>query len=411
MAFNFFNDYLFYNSGNMVPRRYHLWSAASLIAAAAGRRFYIDHGYFQVHCMLLATLVGRQGLRKSTAKDLAKELFIDAFPDYPIGPSVQSREDLVKRLAGDDWLRMYKDEHGNSIEWKPLMFFVNELKNFLSINPALMIDTLTDLYGQKFYDASTIKHGLQTIINPCINILACETPRWIIDKFKLNIITGGFSRRMLLIYETTRPERVTFPKVPEHGLVARERCKQHLQKISTMAGEFHWDKEGRLFFDKWFKGLQVPDDEILEGYYENKDILAQKLTMIMCLAEENPQLILTKDKLSLGIAFLESIEDNLPKLTVAAGRSEVAVPQQRILEVLLNRDGMMPEKMLYRETQKDFKNPMEQISAIRFMIDNEQIVKQSLTIDKVQRVWLLLPERWKTFQKNGDIETKEKNGP
>lgn len=405
---NFFTDYLHYTSGNMVPRRYHMWSAASLIAAAAGIRFFVEYEYFRVDPALWICLVGRQGLRKTTAKDLAKDLFTEALPDYPIGSSTESREAFVKRLSSDDWLRVFRDEKDVSVEWKPVMLFINELKNFLSVNPALMIETLTDLYGQKKYDASTIRHGLQMVTNPCVNILSCETPRWIIDKLKLNIISGGFSRRMFFVYEVVRPERITFPKIPPGGREARERCKQHLIKLTNLSGPFTWTSEGRDFFDKWYKSLSVPNDEVLEGFYENKDILAVKLTMINCLADWEPKLVLTKEKLQIGIAFVESIEDNLPKLTVAAGRSEVAVPQLRVLDVLTSHGGLLPEKVLHREIQKDFKNPTELWSAMRFMIDNEIIIRQSLTIppDKVQRVWLLLPETWKAWQKNGEVEIK-----
>lgn len=411
MEGNFLSDYLHYTSGNMVPRRFHMWSAASILTAAMGRRFYVEYEYFRVTPEIWVVLIGRQGLRKSTAKDLAKDLFVDALPDYPRGSSVESREAFVKRLSGDDWLRMYKDENDATVEWKPVMLFINELKNFLSVNPGLMIETLTDLYGQKSYDASTIKHGLQVIINPCINILACETPRWIIDKLKLNIISGGFSRRTFLVYETQRPQRITFPKLPDGGLTARERCMLHLQKVTTMAGPFKWTDEGRAFLDKWYRGLHTPDDEVMEGWYENKDILAVKLTMMICLADWEPQLLLTKEKLEQGIAFLESIEDNLPKLTVAAGRSETAIPQQRVLEVLENYTGLLPEKALLREIQKDFKNPTELWSAMRFMIDNDIIIKQSLTVppDKIARSWILLPETWRAWQKNGEAQRKEKD--
>ena len=410
MEGNFYTDYLHYSSGNMCPQRFHLWSATSILAATAGRRFYFDHEYFRVFPMNFICLVGRQGLRKSTGKDLAKDLFTETFPDYPLSPSTQSREDFVKRLASDDFQRVFRDENGASVEWRPVMCFVNELKNFLSVNPGLFIDTLTDLYDRPFYDASTIKHGLQTIINPCINILACETPRWIIDKLKMNIISGGFSRRVLFIYVTDRPHRVTFPKIPVGGIEARNRCKDHLLRVSNLAGKFSFAPDAKLFFDHWYKNLSTPDDELMEGYYENKDILVIKLAMCLCLADYNPKFVFTIEKLQIAIAMLEANETNLPKLTVAAGRSEVALPQQRVMEYLTNRGGLMPEKVLMKETSKEFRNPMEQISCLRAMYDNDSLVKQSLIIppDKIQRVWILLPETWATWNRNGEVERKEK---
>ncbi len=370
---DFISQYLKYNSGNMSPQRYHMWSALSILAMTMSRKVYVDHEYYQIHPTMYICLVGRQGIRKSTAKDLAKQMFLEVFPDYPLGANVQSREDIVKQLAKDESSRSFTDEHGNQIEIKPVAFFINELKNFLSINPSGMIEFLTDIYDTKFFAASTIKHGLQPIINPCINILACETPKWIVEKMKLNIIAGGFSRRMIYVYETEAPERVTFPVKTKEAKEAEEWCKAHLQKISTLAGPFKWEPDARTFFDKWFRSLPRMEDEILEGFYEAKDGLALKVSMMVAIAQPEPRLLLTKDILQIGISILESIEDNLPKLTIAAGRNELAVPQQRILEVLKQKGRMTMSD--WRELANKEMNEMEFLSSKRFFTETRQIVE------------------------------------
>lgn len=410
---NFVEQYLIYNQGNMVPKRYHAWSALSILAMTMGRKVFVDHSYFQVYTMLYSCLVGRQGLRKSSAKDCACDMLKSVFPGYPLGASVTSREKIVERLSGDkSTVLTFTDHDGILVPYKPMAFFINELKNFLSINPGAMIEFLTDIYDRKFFDADTIKHGAQPIINPCINILACETPKWLIEKLKLNVVTGGFSRRMLYIYETAKPKRITFPHKNEESLRAEAWCKQHLQKIDALVGPFSWkDQVARDFFDNWFTNLKTPDDEILEGFYEAKDILALKVTMLLCVADEQPELILTKEKLEMGIAFLEQLEDNLPKLTVAAGRNELAVPQQAMLDILEEKGGMMAEKEWHKLAGKNM-SEFEYANAKKFFKDTDQLYEINMPIKnelnmKVDRRMMLTAAKYRDLIKSGDIGVKQ----
>lgn len=360
----------------MSPERYHRWCALAILGMAVGKRIYVEQGYFQVTPQLYITLVGRQGLRKSTAMTLAKSMFLECYPGFPIGASVMSREKIVEKMASEDCLRTYQNENGDLIEWRPLGFFVNELKNFMSINPGGMVEFLTDVYDSKFFSSETIKHGLKPIIHPFISILACETPNWIIEKLKLNIIAGGFSRRMLYVYVTERPDRITFPVLTEEAKAAEVWCKEHLKKVSSLSGKFEWEPEAKVFFDHWFRGLPEQTDEILAGYYEAKDVLAQKIAMLLVAAkawdgDKPPKLIFTKEIMQTAIATLEENEDNLPKLTIAAGRNELAVPQQAMLDLLAQCGGKVDEEAWLRRMGKDF-NMTEYNNMMIFFLRTKQ---------------------------------------
>lgn len=371
---DFISQYRVYSSGNMSPERYHRWCALAILSMAVGRRLYVDHGYYKISPVLYITLVGRQGIRKTTAMSLARGMFLEVFPDYPVGASVMSREKIVEKMASEDCLREYTDEYGNQIEYRPIAFFINELKNFMSINPAGMVEFLTDVYDVKFFSSETIKHGLKPILHPFLTILACETPNWIIEKLKHNVIAGGFSRRMLYIYVTERPERITFPVVTEEALRAEAWCKEHLKKVERLSGGFTWTAEAREYFDVWFRGLPEQSDEILAGYYEAKDVLVQKIAMLLAAAEEHPKAILTKNLITVAIATLEEIEDNLPKLTIAAGRNELAIPQQMMMELLERNGGWVYEQIWFREGGKHFAEP-EYEQAMKFFNKTGQVVR------------------------------------
>lgn len=372
MPFNYLREYIAFNVGNECPRNYHLWAALVSLASAVHKRVHIHWGYFNVYPNLFACLVGKQGSRKSTAKDIAADLFTEALPTYPIGASVQSREDIIKYMCSDECLYGFKNEQDALVEVRPIVFFINELKNFLSVDPGKMIAFLTDIYDSKRFKSGTIKRGLEDLHNPCVNILACETPRWIVDNLKANVISGGFARRMIYIYEIERGPRISFPQRPEEATSMWSKMKDHLKKVSETSGLFSWSSDAIPYWDKWYQGLKLPDDEIMAGYYESKHIQVLKVAMLLALAEDDIRLVVTVPLLEQAIAMLDILELNMPKLSVAAGRNELAVPMQTVLELLTKNDGWLPEKVLKRLIEKDL-NPMEQISVIRHLTETEQV--------------------------------------
>ncbi len=389
----------------MVPMRYNMWAGLFVLAATMGRRIYIDHEHYQIRPSFYVTFVGRQAMRKSTAKDAAKDLFTESFPDYPVGASVMSREQIVTRMSKDEAMRTYMDENGELIEWRPMVFFINELKNFMSINPATMVEFLTDIYDTKFFNSDTIKHGLQPIINPCINILACETPKWVVEKLKLNIIAGGFSRRMLFIYEVKRPGKVTFPQKTKQAHLSEAWCKTHLQKIVKIAGKFNWTMESKDYLDAWFQGLPQIQDEIIEGFYESKDVLVSKVAMLLAMAQPEPELLITKELLISAISFIESIEDNLPKLTVAVGRNELAVPQQKLLQMLEDCNGWIPEKEFHRVASQDL-SEFEYASMKRFLKDTDQLFEVFFDFKGIKQMIVTNADKYNALKKSGGIVDK-----
>jgi hypothetical protein len=389
----------------MLPRRYLLWTALSITNMAMHRRVHIDQEHFKILPEMFICLVGRQGLRKTTAMEKGRDMFLEVFPDYPVGASVMSREQIVSRLSSDDALKTFDGEDSKPVGYTPLAFFVNELKNFLSINPATMISFLTDIYGARRFASDTIKHGLQPIDNPCLNILACETPAWIIDKLKLDIITGGFSRRMIYVYETNRPKRIAFPPKTPEAYAAEEWCKKHLLKISTLTGGFKWSPEAKVYWKKWFEeDLPHPTDEVLEGFYEAKDVLAAKVSMAVALSKPEPKLILDLDDVQSGIALLEANEDNLPKLTAAAGKNPNAVIQQKLFEAMINQGGSMSEKEFRKRAGQDMRDH-EYAPFRKFLLETEQIKLVYDSTGKNAKIYL--PEAYDKACETGEIKDKE----
>ena len=398
---DFISTYLDYNVGNECPKPFHVWSALVTLAATIHKQVWLDHSYSYIYPNIYVGLIGKQGDRKSSAKNIARTLFTRTFPDYHIGASVQSMQDIIINMSKEDTAIFFRpSENETAIEVRPLFLFINELKNFLSINPTAMIDFLTDIYDETNFRSSTVKRGLEDIPNPCINILACETPEWIIGKLKMNIISGGFARRMIYVYETDPVKLIAFPHCPENHRYLYDSLQSHLLKLSTIKGQFTWTDECKKVYEDWYLGLTFPTDSILLGYYRSKHIQALKLTMLLALAEPEPKLVIRSELFLRAVAFLDAIEVNLPKLSVASGRNDLAIPIQTILEILERCNGAVPTTQLKRRLDHDM-TPMEQSMVLKHLHDTEQIFGGEFTDQKtgVRRHLTMLRSKYDELQK------------
>jgi len=94
--------------------------------------------------------------------------------------------------------------------------------------------------------------------------------------------------------------------------------------------------------------------------------------MAVAASYPEPRLLLTVPHLEESLAMLDTIEVNMPKLSVAAGRNPLAVPQQKLLEAVEANGGKMERRELMRRMGNEM-NPMELMSVIRFLQDSGQL--------------------------------------
>lgn len=348
MSNGFLDDYLLYNSNNEAPRSYHLWSAFAVLASAASRRIWIHQGYFLVYPNLYICLVGKQGARKTTAKDQAYDMLREALKDeLPVSAESMSKEAITQFMAADPQIRKYNCPKTNeALEYRPFTIFCTELKNFLSINPVVMLDFLTTIYDRNYYDVITKNKGTDTIMRPSVTFLACETPEWITERLKQQVISGGFSRRVVFVYELKRERKIAFPSVSVEMAQAYARCVAHLKKLWSLVGEFTWEPDAKVFYEKWYNSLEIPSNPLMAGFYESKHVQALKVAMLLAVCKSDMRLILTRDILVEAISYLNMIEPNMAKLADGYGGNKLAAPGVRAVEIIEAFGGEMKRSEL-----------------------------------------------------------------
>ncbi len=419
-TYDLVQEYLIFNSGQECPRNFHLGGIFICIAAAVHKRVHllltdnIEEGSFvKTYPNLYIGLIGPQGGRKSTGKDHALLLFTEVFPDYPIMSDTQSVEDIIRYMNRDENKFATPDPNGGVKNVRPIVGFINELKMFLSIDIYKSVSFLTDCYSKNRFKSGTIKRGLEDLENPCLNFLACEVPEWITDKMRANIISGGWARRFLPIYEMEEGDPIPVPKRPKGFVEMWGQMKKHLHEISLVHGVFTIDSDALAFYIAWYNQNfhKKYDSPILKGFSRSKHDQVFKIAMILALAKQPIELRITLDNFRIALAFVDSLEPNMRKLYGASGRNEFGPAMQYAFDILDKEGGWMSEKSFRHMMGRDLK-PRE-ISEVMNYLEKEtgQIyIQEVLFANNVKRIMVMTADKYDRKDKERKEQALKRSG-
>lgn len=401
----FLQDYREFTKGNEAHPTYHMFSALVALSSIVSRKVWIDLGYFNIYPNLYVVLVGPPGNRKTTAMSVCKRLLRalnegqNTNPTIPFSAECQTKESLVKELAGYQRAAKWTDpqtKEDETLIYSPITVCVTELSQFLGAASAHMVDFLTTVYDQDYYDVKTKNKGIETIIGPYLTLLACTTPAWITARLRDDVISGGFSRRALFVFETDKAPRQAFPEITEEMEGAWSRVVDYSKNLQHVKGKFEWAADAHAWYQNWYENLKVPPTETLAGYYDSKHIQLIKIAMLIALADR-PELVLQIEHLKFALELLELMEKNLDRVFSGMGRNELNGVAQKIMELLNMAPGkQLPEKFIRRELFKDAA-PDEIVKVLMHLEGTDRIVrmKETLSPDEVksgkqQRVFIKL---------------------
>lgn len=395
---NFLADYLTFNSGNEAHEHWHMWAAVSALASCVSRKVWVEMGYFRYYPQLYIVLLGAPGTAKSTAKDIARDLVRDV-GGVPFSAECQSKENLVKQLSENERAFLYNPNKPPYI-YTPLNIFVNELSQFIGIDPIKMIDFLTAVWNQNWYDMRTQRHGQQLITGPFLNVLACTTPSWVTTYLKSDVITGGFSRRAIFVLEWEETKRIAIPNITPEMRAARERCVQRGQQLRDAYGEFSWDADALSYYTHWYNTRTISKDPNIAFFDKTKYELIIKVAMLLQLAKGD-SLRITLEAFQTAMAMIDKVLDKLPQVFTGIGRNELAAIATQ-LEGLIRRSGApMLQKTVVRELYANAQtNEIYQI--IAHLIEVGRLVRfeavSNVSGTEVRKTYLATPEQYEDLE-------------
>lgn len=323
------------------PSDLHFWVGVSTIAGALRRRVWIENFSFQWTPNFYIILVGPPGVvKKSTSISLGYSL-LRQVPGIHFGPSSLTWQAMVKALSEAQEMVHFGDE--TYLPMACISCAVSELGTFLAPSDDKFISVFTDLWDAKkdFFEHSTLTSGSLGVENPWVNIISATTPSWLKQNFPESMVGGGFTSRVLFIYNDKKKQLIPYP-----GLVRRPQEHQELEKalvhdltqIASMVGEYKLTEEAVKWGYKWYQQMNDERPEHLEsdrfdGYLDRKQGHLHKLAMILAAAQRD-DLYIDKPELEAADWMLHRTEQGMVKVFESIGMSEASRQVDEMLAFL-----------------------------------------------------------------------------
>lgn len=334
---NFFKLYYDYTRSTEPPANYHAWCGISAISALLGKKCFIPQGKFTTFPNTYVVLVGAPAMRKSTAMNVAKRL-VRATGKVPLSPESATRESLIDDMARS---RVEWNLNGKDISYWQSSAFVTELEQFIGgkhINDA-MVKFLTAIWDEPFFKERTRKGGEVIIHNPYFTMLACCTTSWMNEKLQADVISDGFTRRTIFVFENEINCLNPWPEDSPEELALLEPLTKEALRIFSLGGQFHLTPQARSIYDKMYlnqRKMAENHSRQLEHYFSSRHILIQKISMCLSASIRSDKII-DSNIINVADAFLRETEKSLDRLFAGVGRNELAPIAAKVTDLISER--------------------------------------------------------------------------
>jgi hypothetical protein len=180
-------------------------------------------------------------------------------------------------------------------------------------------------------------------------MLACMTPEIVKGFLKMNILTGGFSRRTVFVY-ANRGNLIPKPSLTPEQVRAQEYCVKWGEAIQHRSGEFVMSDAADKWYVDWYMNLHTKITEIAKpttmGYYTTKHELLFKSAMLIALSEDPERLIIDVGHFELAERFFRPVEEKLERVFEGSGINPNASSAIQICRMLEAMDRPLNKKHL-----------------------------------------------------------------
>lgn len=386
---DFLSSYLQYASNTEVPATYHRWCAIAGLGAFLGRRYYFNHGHFDIHPNIYCMLVGVSGTRKSTAIKLIKKLLTEA--NYTtFAAEKTTKEKFILDLSGEEDDTSFgarpkvkaedfldKNLWGDEEATKPdaeIFIAADEFNDFFGNGNVEFISLLGTLWDYHGVYRNRIKNGKSVSINnPTVSILGGNTPTNLAFAFPPEIIGQGFFSRLLFIYGEPNGRRITFPKPPDPAFT-KYLLGRLLHIRSTTYGNARLSTAAEKLLEKIYSKSIGVNDVRFESYTTRRFSHLLKLCLITSASRGAREI--TDFDVVYANTILTHAEHYMPKALGEFGKAKHSDVSHKIVTLIESHLGVVPFKEIWKHVSSD----LEKMSDLATLLQN------LVAADKIQSI-------------------------
>ncbi len=331
-----------------VPEIFAVWGGIVAVSAALGRRCHIAQGHFTVFPNLYVVLVaGSAKCRKSTMINVIEDFVVGLDPPTNVMSQKCTPEALIGALSGyvaEDQTTIIKSATGIAV--------VDELSTLIDRNAfgSGLIAILTKLYDCKDFTYRTKSRGLETVHEPCLSLFGGSTLHWIKEAIPIASIGGGFTARMIFVYQDKKEKYVAWPVRSEDAVEMEENIMHDLNEVQKLEGEFGvTDAAIKLYSDEYETFAKTHgffDDPNMDGYAGRRHAMVNKLAMCFSASSKDTREITELD-MARAINALCHAEQSMQKVLNAINSSQAGDVSEQLV-VLMSRKKRMRRRDVVR---------------------------------------------------------------
>lgn len=407
--------YVKYTQGQESPEAFHKWTAVAVIAGALRRNVWVNKGYYVLYPNLYTVLVAPTGrCRKSTASKIGVEI-LQKVDGMRILHEKTTPEGLIAYLGGAEQYKLNvgpNSKNGNKEaavkDAKTITMSVKQNSNVFIWAPELSVflgsqnynaglpEMLTSLYeGQDSWEYTTRTKGQIHLYNVNVNLFGASTPEWLGKALGVDMHGGGFTGRIIPVYQRDSDKRIAWPVVSREQEMVKISLARDLHRISSLQGEFKVDAKTRDYYEKWYKtnDNKIGDSEF-SGYYERKPDHVLKVAMILSVSRDD-SMVIDINMIDEALEMLEDLEPSMPEAFAFVGSTNEAKISRKIVDAIRESGGTITHKSLYAKighltrNTKEFSENMKSLQEagkIEAVRDEKATIKYTINASPVVRL-------------------------
>jgi len=326
--------YLEYTQEQESPSMFHLWVGLSVITSALERKVYMDRGYYTLYPNLYIVLVGASArTRRTTAINIGYSIFKDALPNVCTISQKITPEALISVLVDKNKTGMA----GGTIVSSELSVFLGT-----SVKDDALIQLLTKLYDcEDIFDYHTIIRGREVCRNVYMNLIGSTTPEWIKGSLPSHAIGGGFTSRVIFVYQYEPEKLVPFPQLTNNQRKQRQMLIADLKLINKLKGKYELNEDAKKWYETWYVNIfsksMNKSESALNGYYGRKHDTLLKVAMCVA-ASHNDELIVNDSDLEVALKAMDENEKYLPEVLKSVMATQVGEDKGKVYRTIARRE-------------------------------------------------------------------------
>jgi len=316
------SKYLRYASITEAPKKFHFWTAVSVLSGTVRNHIWFDQIRFKWTPSFYIILVAKPGIaQKSTTVDIGYRL-LGQVPGIHIGPDSITWQRLVSLFSE---LQESQEFNGELKMTSQLSIGSSELGVMLDVQDNSMLALLVTLWdGRERFEKQTKMNGNEIIENPWLSMIACTTEQWIKSNVSKAMMNGGFISRCIFTYADRKEKLI--PLLDEVSfendeVLAKELVKDLEHIAMNVKGQMKLTDEARKWMHKWYENIWKDEENSLDNQSARLQAHLVKLAMILSISRSD-DLTITEDDFKLADIMIKESRQDAEIVLKNAGTSE-----------------------------------------------------------------------------------------